>query len=119
MQHIPAFARFQWINHPLVRRRLAPYFRYKGVGRRGYNKVTLFLWLLYKQTHRCTYRDLESVSSIDYSTFIKFRARTKRRIPHLFGALASCVMKQLKKPHLLLDSSFVETYSGHDEIGSG
>src|ERR1700722_17640564 len=119
MQHIPAWARFQWLNHPRLRRVLEPHFRYKGKGRRGYDKTTLFLWLMYKQLHRCTYRDLESVSGIDYSTFIKFRARTKKRLPYLFGALTHLARIRLPRLNLIIDSSFVETYSKHDEEGSG
>jgi hypothetical protein len=120
MQHIPAWARFQWINHPFLRKTLRPFFRYKGKGRRGYDKVELFLWLLYKQTHRgCSYRDLESLSGIDYSTFIKFRARTGKRMPQLFERLAALVLEKAGRLNLILDSSFVETYSKHEEEGSG
>jgi hypothetical protein len=117
--HIPVFARYQWLNHPRVRRVLDPHFRYKGKGRRGYDKTTLFLWLIYKQLYGCSYRDLESVSGIDYSTFIKFRSRMKRRMPVLFGNLVSKALSRIKRLNLILDSSFVETYSGRDEEGSG
>lgn len=116
---IPVFARFQWLNHPLVRKVLEPHFRYQGKGRRGYDKTTLFLWLIYKQLYGCSYRDLESVSGIDHSTFIKFRARMKKRMPVLFVSLVSKVLSRVKKLNLILDSSFVETYSKRDEEGSG
>src|SRR5579863_5221742 len=113
--HIPVFARFQWLNHPRVRKILEPHFRYKGRGRRGYDKTTLFLWLIYKQLYGCSYRDLESVSGIDHSTFIKFRGRMKKRMPFLFGRLVSRALSRLKKLDLIIDSSFVETYSRHNE----
>jgi len=63
---------------------------------------------------------LESISGIDYSTFIKF----KQRLIHLtwfakvFKALTKPITKNLKELHLILDSSFVQTYSKHDELGS-
>jgi hypothetical protein len=37
--------------------------------------VTMFLWLMYKKVMQCSYRDLESITGIEYSTFIKFRKR--------------------------------------------
>ncbi len=117
--HIPTYQRFQWLNHPLLRKTLTPFFRYRGNGRRGYDKVDLFLWLGYKQLMGCSYRDLESITGIDHTTFIKFRARLSVRLPGLFGKLVSKTLTQLSALHLILDSSFVETYSGHDEEGSG
>ncbi len=83
--HIPVYARFQWLNHPLVAKLVRPFFRYQGRGRRGYDKVDLFLWLCYHQLMGCSYRDLESMTGIDYSTFIKFRGRLKRTLPSLLG----------------------------------
>lgn len=119
-QHIPAYARFQWLNALKVRKVLSPFFRYRGRGRRGYDKTTLFLWLAYKQLHHgCSYRDLESMSGIDHTTFIKFRARLKDRLPHLFGSLVARTLNTMNRLDLILDSSFVETYSRHDEAGSG
>ena len=118
-QRIPAYARFQWLNAAKLRKILAPFFRYRGRGRRGYDQVTLFLWLGYKQLHDCSYRDLESMSGIDHTTFIKFRSRLKSRSPHLFGVLVARTVTSLDRLDLILDSSFVETYSRHDEEGSG
>lgn len=43
--------------------------------RRGYDKVLMFRWLMYRQVMGCSYRDLESMTGIDHSTFIKFRKR--------------------------------------------
>lgn len=119
-KHIPVYARFQWINSALVRRTIGRFFRYAGTGRRGYDKVTLFLWLAYKQLHGCTYRDLESMSGIDHTTFVKFRGRLKRSrgFERIFERLASLVIQSRDTLKLVLDSSFVETYSGHDEAGS-
>lgn len=117
--HIPTYARFQWLNHPLLRKTLAPFFRYRGKGRRGYDKVSMFLWLAYKQLMGCSYRDLESITGIDHTTFIKFRTRLAARLPRLFSSLVSRTLQNITSLNLILDSSFVETYSGHDETGSG
>lgn len=117
--HIPTYARFQWINHALIRTILTPLFPYAGTGRRGYDKVTLFLWLMYKQLHGCSYRDLESMSCIEHTTFIKFRNRHKQRLPQLFEILAARVIEQIRILDLIVDSSFVRSYSGHAESGSG
>lgn len=117
--HIPTYQRFQWLNHPVLRKILSPFFRYSGRGRRGYDKPTLFLRLACKQLMGCSYRDLESVTGIDHTTFIKFRCRLGKRLPGMFDSLASRVLRCLKSLGLILDSSFLETYSGHDEEGSG
>lgn len=120
-QRIPAYARFQWLNHPLLRKLLSPSFRYCGTGRRGHDKVTMVLWLMYKKLHGCSYRDLESMSGIDYTTFIKFNTRLKKVLwfPKLFERLVGKVLASRGILNLILDSSFVETYSKHDEEGSG
>lgn len=116
--HIPVYARFQWLNHPLITKLVRPFFKYRGRGRRGYDKTELFLWLCYHQLMGCSYRDLQSITGIDYSTFIKFRGRLKRTLPTLLNSLTVRVLKLLPRLRLILDSSFVETYSKHDEDGS-
>ena len=73
--HIPTYARFQWINHESVKNVLTRLLPPPVRGRRGYDKVWMFSWLMYKQLTGCTYRDLESITGIDYTTFIKFRKR--------------------------------------------
>lgn len=118
VNHIPVYARFQWLNHPLIRKLTRPFFRYRGVGRRGYDKTELFLWLCYKQLMGCSYRDLESMTGIDYTTFIKFRGRLKETLPALLDSLTERVLRGMHSLNLILDSSFVETYSRHDEDGS-
>ena len=80
----------------------------------------MFLWLMYKQVMGCTYRDLQSITGIDYSTFIKFRARliATRWFGNMFRRLIRYTLPHLKHIKALLDSSFVETYSRCDETGS-
>ncbi len=118
VNHIPVYARFQWLNHPLLRKLVRPFFRYRG-GRRGYDKTQLFLWLCYKQLMGCSYRDLESLTGIDYSTFIKFRGRLKVTVPLMLDSLTRRALALIPSLRLILDSSFVETYSKHAEDGSG
>lgn len=75
---------------------------------------------MYKQTHCCTYRDLESMSGIDYSTFIKFRKRLilSDWFEGVFQKLVYSIIPRLEKLILIVDSSFVQTYSKKDEEGS-
>jgi hypothetical protein len=119
-QPIPTYVRFQWINHPTVSIVLSHFLKPPTRGRKGYDKVLLFRWLMYKQLMGCSYRDLESMSGIDYSTFIKFRKRLKQRkeFTRIFNLLASVIAMHLTAITAILDSSFVETYSRHDEQGS-
>ena len=121
MNHIPTYARFQWLNHESVKKVLTRFLKPNARGRKGYDKIYMFSWLMYKQLMCCTYRDLESMTGIDYSTFIKFRRRlsTQGWFSGTFTVLSSFVSKYLNGISLILDSSFVETYSKQDEIGSG
>ena len=117
---IPVFARFQWLNYPQVVSILSKFLKPSKRGRKGYDKVLMFRWLIYKHLMKCSYRDLESMSHIDYSTFIKFRKRLicTSWFPRIFTTLTSVIAQQRKAIFLLLDSSFVQTYSTHGEQGS-
>jgi len=119
-KHIPVYARFQWLNHPLISQVLSRFLKPPPRGRKGYDKIEMFRWLIYKKLMNCSYRDLESLSNIDYSTFIKFRKRLIQTFwfPRIFQKLTQTIIADLKSLHLVLDSTFVETYSGHDERGS-
>lgn len=120
-EHIPVFARFQWINSAVVCKTLRPFFRYAGTGRRGYDKVALVRWLMWRQVMGCSYRDLESASGIDHTTFIKFKRRMEEKnwFVRFFSCLAEGIARSRNRLDLILDSSFVETYSGRGEDGSG
>ena len=117
---IPVFTRFQWLNHPQVAHILSRFLKPLKRGRKGYDKVLMVRWLLYRQFMNCSYRDLESISGIDHSTFVKFRKRLLQThwFAHIFKALTSRIAAGSTSLRLILDSSFVETYSGHDETGS-
>ena len=117
---IPVYARFQWMNNPTVRKTLSKFLGANPRGRKGYDKVIMFCWLMYRQVQGCSYRDLESMSGIDHSTFVKFRQRLIKKLwfPVIFKTLVSWIVKNRERLNLIVDSSFVETYSGKDEIGS-
>lgn len=120
-QHIPTYARLQWVNEPIIRSIIRHYLPPYRRGRRGYDKVIMVCWLIVKQIQGCSYRDLEGLSGIDHSTFVKFRKRllTRAWFARVFTHLAHRVAAGLPKITALLDSSFVETYSRRHEQGSG
>ena len=117
---IPSFPRFQWLNHPRVVEILARFLKPSPRGRKGYDKVLMLRWIIWKQLMRCTYRDLEGMSGIDYSTFIKFRQRliSRRWFLKVFKTLADGIASRGKSLFLILDSSFTETYSKRKEKGA-
>jgi len=118
-KHIPNCAGFQWINNQKIIELLVNALPYAGTGRRGYGKELLLRWLIYKQRSGCTYRDLESTSGIDYSTFIKFRQQlqTNRWLEYYFQAVAHTFASD-RKLTLVIDSSFVEQYARNKESGA-
>ena len=75
---------------------------------------------MYKQVMDCSYRDLESMTNIDYSTFIKFKKRLKEKflLKNIFTVLSAYVATNLDSITALIDSTFVQTYSKRDEDGS-
>lgn len=117
--HIPTFTRFQWINNPRIVTLLLQALPYAGTGRRGHGQALLFRYLMYKHLMDCTYRDLESVSDIDYSTFIKFRQKIKAHgwVEYIFQTIAHALAEEGNLT-LILDSSFVEQYARHTEEGA-
>ena len=118
-EDIPVWEGFQWINDRKIVELLLTALPYAGTGRRGYTKARLVQWLLYRQCHGCTYRDLESMSKIDYSTFIKCRQQIKGNgwLEYIFQTLAHTIASQ-RKLTLLSDSSFVEQYARKKEVGA-
>ena len=119
LKHIPNCHGFQWINNERTIELLAAALPYAGTGRRGYGKVMLLRWLIYKQRSGCTYRDLESISGIDYSTFIKFRRQLQAqgRLEYCFKIIAHTLARS-RKLTLVIDSSFVEQYASTKEDGA-
>ncbi len=112
---ISCYQRFQWLSSEVVVKTLARFLKPKShaKGRKGYDKIQMFQWLMYKQLMNCTYRDLESMTNIDYSTFIKFRKRLMEKLwfPRIFKQLVHEIVLQRTSLTLIIDSSFVESYS--------
>ncbi len=119
-KYIGTYQRFQWINDTRVDDILNYYLKPESLGRKGYGQLLLFKWLIVKQLHNCSYRDLESLSGIDYSTFIKFKNRLKKNnwFEKVFNKLTTIIGKVLSSLSCLQDSSFVETYSKRKEQGA-
>lgn len=115
-QHIPVFARFQWLNDAQVVHMLHMHLAPPARGRKGYDPVLMVRYLMWKQVMGCTYRDLESVSGIDHTTFIKCRKRLMR--DDWMRKVFLKLRRFPKQARLIVDSSFVPTYSGHREQGS-
>ncbi len=120
LKYIPIYGRFQWVNSELTARILEKLFKPPSKGRRGYDKAWMLKWLIYKQVTTCSYRDLETMTGIDYSTFVKFRKRLIRKLwfPAVFKKLSDNIIASLQQLLLINDSSFIQTYSKHDEQGS-
>ena len=119
-KRIPVYARLQWLNHPQVIKLLEIFLKPPSRGRKGHDKVDMFRWIIYRQVMNCSFRDLESITDIDYSTFIKFKKRLidKFLFKNIFIILSSTVAQSLDSITALIDSSFVQTYSKKDEEGS-
>ena len=92
------------------------------IGRIGYGKSELFVYLILQQLSNCSDRDLEAISGIEHSTFAKARKRFfeegiyEKFLVHLVHlAIKEGIIKAQKIP---MDSSFVQTYSKKKEEGS-
>ena len=120
LKYIPAYERFQWLNSKVVDKVLSQFLKPPTRGRKGYDKVWMFKWLIYKQITGCRYRDLESMTGVDHTTFVKFRKRLSLTLwfKNIFEILISEIIQKKKNLNLVLDSSFVQTYSKRQEQGS-
>ena len=101
---IPVYARFQWLNDLRVQRIFSCFLQPKPRGRKDYDKILMFRYLIYKQFMSCSYRDLESMGGIDYSTFIKFRKRliTANWFSRMFKSLTAILGQALPNLNLHL-----------------
>ncbi len=91
-------------------------------GRPGYDKETLFSWLLVKKVTNWDYRTIASMAGVSHPTLIRANDFfLKKKIYEKM--LVSFVKKAYKQGllhgrYIAMDSSFVHTFSKHGELGS-
>ena len=109
------------LSFPLVDK-LCPRKPFVG-GRIGHDKQVLFVWLLIKKVMGWDYRTVGEMAGISHTTLV--RANTRFSKAGVYQKFLTSLIKQAYKERLIkgervaLDSSFVKTYSGKEEIGSG
>lgn len=92
-------------------------------GRIGYDKQVLFVWLLIKKVMGWDYRTVSEMAGVCHTTLV--RANDKFSMVGAYQKFLICLVKLAYKQGLIkgakvaLDSSFVKTYSTHEEDGSG
>lgn len=91
-------------------------------GRPGISKEVLFFWLLVKKVTCWDYRTIASMAGVSHPTLI--RANNffilKGIYQKVFVSLVKLAWKQglIKGKYVAMDSSFVKTFSGKEELGS-
>ena len=110
-------------SFPLVKKLCEKSLSEKFIGgRTGYDKETLFGWLLIKKVTNWDYRTIASMASVSHPTLI--RANDLFLKKHLYEKVMISLVKEAYEKGLILgkyvamDSSFVHTFSKRGEIGS-
>lgn len=91
-------------------------------GRPGYSKEVLFFWLLVKKVTCWDYRTIASMAGVSHPTLI--RANNLFILKGIYQKVFVSLVKQAWKQGLIkgkfvaMDSSFVKTFSKHEELGS-
>lgn len=91
-------------------------------GRIGYDKQILFVWLLIKKVMGWDYRMVAGMADVAHTTLV--RANDKFSRVGVYQKFLIYLVKIAYKQGLItgkkvaMDSSFVKTYSGHEEDGS-
>jgi len=91
-------------------------------GRKGYDKETLFRWLLVKKVLNWDYRVIASMAGVSHPTLLRANALFLRN--HVYEKVFTNLVKQGYKTQLIhgkyvaMDSSFVHTFSKKGEEGS-
>ena len=91
-------------------------------GRPGYSKEILLFWLLVKKVTNWDFRTIASMAGMSHPTLIRANQLfiTKGIYQKLFVYLVRLAWKQglIKGKFVAMDSSFVKTFSGRQELGS-
>ena len=91
-------------------------------GRPGYDKETLFGWLLIKKVTNWDYRTIASMAGVSHPTLLRANELFLRK--HLYEKVMVSLVKQayrqglIKGKFVAMDSSFVHTFSKKGEVGS-
>lgn len=92
-------------------------------GRIGYDKKTLFVWLLIKKVMGWDFRTVSDMAGVAHTTLIRANSRfSQAKVYQKFLVeLVKLAYKAglIKGKKVAMDSSFVKTYSGKEEMGSG
>lgn len=91
-------------------------------GRPGYSKELLFFWLLVKKVTNWDFRTIASMAGMSHPTLIRANQLfiTQGIYQKLFCYLVRLAYRQglIKGKFVAMDSSFVKTFSGKQELGS-
>jgi transposase len=91
-------------------------------GRPGYDRDILFFWLLVKKVTNWDYRTIASMANVSHSTLVRANHTflVKGVYQKLFVHLVKRGYKEglIKGEKVALDSSFVQTFSKKEELGS-
>src|SRR5947207_3370574 len=91
-------------------------------GRPGYDQEELFFWLLVKKVTNWDYRTIASMAGVSHSTLVRANTRflVKGVYQKVFVHLVKAAYKEglIKGEKVALDSSFVQTFSQKQELGS-
>lgn len=91
-------------------------------GRPGYNKEFLFFLLLMRRLTNWSFRTVAEMGNISHSTLV--RANTYFLVGHVYEKFFLFLVKKayrkglIKGKFVAMDSSFVSTFSGKQEVGS-
>lgn len=92
-------------------------------GRSGFSKQEVFRWLLVKKVTNWDYRTIAELSGISHPTLVRRNQQFERNAIYqqFFASLVRKARKcgLIKGKKVAIDSSFVKTYSGKEEYGSG
>lgn len=91
-------------------------------GRPGHDKEVLFFWLLVKKVTNWDYRTIASMAGVSHSTLVRANAHFLRKgvYQKIFVQLVKQAYKHgiIRGETVALDSSFVQTFSKKEEVGS-
>ena len=92
-------------------------------GRIGYSADFVFKWLLVKKITNWDYRTIGEAAHLSASTLVRFNQRFEKKMVYqkLFKHLVRMALKKglIIGEKVAMDSTFVPTFSKHEESGSG